>query len=173
MKIKLLISIIVIFSITFMLLTPLASAQKKYTAQVAAAFDNNCDELLIANIQKAKKTILGAIYSLTNKDIVKALINRAENKVDIILKLDKEQAKFPYTITLIKMMEKAGIKIILIKMKKGDHMHHKFAVIDNKVVLTGSFNWTRNAAEDNHENIISIDSADMAVYFTDAWKKIK
>jgi phosphatidylserine/phosphatidylglycerophosphate/cardiolipin synthase-like enzyme len=52
-------------------------------------------------------------------------------------------------------------------------MHHKFAVIDNKVVLTGSFNWTRNAAEDNHENIISIDSADMAVYFTDAWKKIK
>lgn len=33
-------------------------------------------------------------------------------------------------------------------------MHHKFAVFDETIVLSGSYNWTRSAAEDNDENII-------------------
>ena len=34
------------------------------------------------------------------------------------------------------------------------HMHHKFAVFDGKIVVSGSYNWTRSAAEDNEENIV-------------------
>ena len=33
-------------------------------------------------------------------------------------------------------------------------MHHKFALFDDKVLLTGSYNWTRSAAERNYENLI-------------------
>ena len=33
------------------------------------------------------------------------------------------------------------------------HMHHKFCIIDNRIVMTGSFNWTRHAADQNYENI--------------------
>lgn len=39
------------------------------------------------------------------------------------------------------------------------HMHHKFAIVDNQVVLTGSFNWTVQAQRSNRENLhISSDS---------------
>ncbi len=34
------------------------------------------------------------------------------------------------------------------------HMHHKFAVIDQKTFITGSFNWTKSASDYNQENII-------------------
>jgi mitochondrial cardiolipin hydrolase len=34
------------------------------------------------------------------------------------------------------------------------HMHHKFAVIDDKMLLTGSYNWTRQAANSNEENLM-------------------
>jgi mitochondrial cardiolipin hydrolase len=34
------------------------------------------------------------------------------------------------------------------------HMHHKFAVFDGRMVLTGSYNWTRSAARFNHENVV-------------------
>lgn len=34
------------------------------------------------------------------------------------------------------------------------HMHHKFAVADGGLLLTGSYNWTRSASTGNNENII-------------------
>ena len=32
-------------------------------------------------------------------------------------------------------------------------MHHKFAISDNKLLLNGSYNWTRSASTENNENI--------------------
>lgn len=150
-----------------------AQTSKMVKAEVAAAFDNDCDELLISNIEKAQKNIFGAIYTFTNKDIAEALIKKAKKRVKIKLKIDKVQAEFVYTKTLIKMMQDAGIDIELISMKTlGDHMHHKFAVIDEEIVLTGSFNWTRNAATDNNENIVSLNSKEIAKKFLSAWEKV-
>ncbi len=34
------------------------------------------------------------------------------------------------------------------------HMHHKFAIFDQSTLLTGSYNWTRGAADRNLENFI-------------------
>jgi phosphatidylserine/phosphatidylglycerophosphate/cardiolipin synthase-like enzyme len=33
-------------------------------------------------------------------------------------------------------------------------MHHKFAIADQDLLLTGSYNWTRSAATENDENIV-------------------
>ena len=38
-----------------------------------------------------------------------------------------------------------------------NHMHHKFALIDQRVLVNGSFNWTRSATEYNQENILVTD----------------
>ena len=39
--------------------------------------------------------------------------------------------------------------------RDANHMHHKFAVFDRSTLMTGSYNWTRGAAEPNCENIIT------------------
>jgi phosphatidylserine/phosphatidylglycerophosphate/cardiolipin synthase-like enzyme len=44
------------------------------------------------------------------------------------------------------------------RLARGDKLHHKFAVIDNKKVITGSFNWSPSAAHTNDETLLVIHS---------------
>ena len=51
-------------------------------------------------------------------------------------------------------------------LARGDKLHHKFAVIDNKTVITGSFNWSPAAAHTNDETLLVIHSTKLAAHFT-------
>ena len=52
------------------------------------------------------------------------------------------------------------------RLARGDKLHHKFAVIDNKTVITGSFNWSPSAAHTNDETLLVIHSPKLAAHFT-------
>ena len=52
------------------------------------------------------------------------------------------------------------------RLARGDKLHHKFAVIDNKTVITGSFNWSPSAAHTNDETLLVIYSPKLAAHFT-------
>ena len=52
------------------------------------------------------------------------------------------------------------------RLARGDKLHHKFAVIDNKKVITGSFNWSPSAAHTNDETLLVIHSPKLAQHFT-------
>lgn len=39
-------------------------------------------------------------------------------------------------------------------MSTAVHMHHKFAIVDGKKLITGSLNWTVTAVQSNKENIM-------------------
>ena len=52
------------------------------------------------------------------------------------------------------------------RLARGDKLHHKFAVIDNRTVITGSFNWSPSAAHQNDEVLIVIHSPLVAAHFT-------
>ncbi len=40
-----------------------------------------------------------------------------------------------------------------VRGRRGGLMHNKFCVIDNQVVITGSYNWSTNAEFKNDENV--------------------
>ena len=52
------------------------------------------------------------------------------------------------------------------------HMHHKFAVIDNSVVITGSFNWTSQAVGHNQENVLFIENKQLAKLYTEEYNRL-
>ncbi len=47
------------------------------------------------------------------------------------------------------------VKVFAVKARKSKLMHNKFCIIDNKTIITGSYNWSKNA-ESHHENILII-----------------
>ena len=60
------------------------------------------------------------------------------------------------------------------KLRKIDGiMHHKFAVIDHKIVWTGSFNWTVSANKRNKENVIISDNAALIQRYEDEFQRLK
>jgi mitochondrial cardiolipin hydrolase len=57
------------------------------------------------------------------------------------------------------------------------HMHHKFAIFDGRLLLTGSYNWTRGAAAENEENLVVLDDprllAAFSQQFDELWARFK
>jgi phosphatidylserine/phosphatidylglycerophosphate/cardiolipin synthase-like enzyme len=51
-------------------------------------------------------------------------------------------------------------------------MHDKVAVIDGKYVLTGSFNWSAAAQNDNNENLIILKSQSLATAYETEFQRI-
>lgn len=51
-------------------------------------------------------------------------------------------------------------------------MHHKFAVIDKSVVITGSFNWTMQAVKYNQENLLFFENKNIAEKYTKAFEEL-
>ena len=52
------------------------------------------------------------------------------------------------------------------------HMHHKYAVFDGATLVTGSYNWTRSAAEHNRENVVVTDDPRLVASFQEAFARL-
>ena len=83
------------------------------------------------------------------------------------VKYDAKQAKYEGMAKALRELKRAKIRCHAISMQP-DYacMHHKFMVIDQARVLTGSFNFTAAASTVNYENLVQIESAAVAAQFT-------
>ena len=118
-----------------------------------------------------KKTIDICVFTITCNDIANEILtlHRSGKKVRIIT--DTQQTTSQGSD--IQQFRRAGIAV------KEDHtphhMHHKFAIIDNVIVMTGSFNWTRAAVLNNKENVVITDVKPVVqafrMEFSNLWKQ--
>lgn len=118
-------------------------------------------------IDQANETIHVLIYSFTNDDIGEAIVKAHQRGVEIKVVFEKSQvSQYSEYIKL----RTAGI---LVKNDTNSGlMHHKVAIVDGYIVLTGSFNWSASAEERNNENLIVIKSDYLATVFEKEFKNI-
>ncbi|XP_075850111.1 mitochondrial cardiolipin hydrolase isoform X1 [Microcebus murinus] len=60
----------------------------------------------------------------------------------------------------IGLLRKAGIQVR--HDQDLGYMHHKFAIVDKKVLITGSLNWTTQAIQNNRENVLIMEDEECA-----------
>ena len=114
-----------------------------------------CQETVISQIKKAQRTIDIAMYDFTSGAIAQELIKARGRNVLIRIVLDKSQA-IQYS-SKAKYLTKNHFGI---RYHNGHGlMHNKFAIIDGRVLITGSFNWTMMADQRNEENLLVITDA--------------
>lgn len=130
--------------------------------------EDNCQDEIIFYLDEAKASIYIAMYLITSRLLSAAVSEAKKRGVDVKICLDAEQAKEKYSKS--NFLSKKGIPI---KMVEGAGiMHHKFCVIDDEIVITGSYNWTRSANNKNDENLLVIKSKKIADKYKEEFKKL-
>lgn len=109
-------------------------------------------DVIVGFINRCNKTIIAAVYSVTHKSIIDALINAHNRGVKVRLLTDALQAEGQHSGD--EALLAAGVELRV--GKKTGLMHHKFMVGDSTAAATGSFNWTVRADERNAENFVVI-----------------
>ena len=138
--------------------------------------------LLVKQLNKARQRIDMALFVFSAQQLTNVLREQIEQGVEIRLVADPGFASRPFSEVLDLLgvtlpdhtckveannqpLDQALEGIGTPRLARGDKLHHKFAVIDNRKVITGSFNWSPSAAHTNDETLLVIHSPKLAAHF--------
>ena len=134
-------------------LGPICGLAQAGSIRVYFSPNGGCTDAILSQINQAKTEILLQAYSFTSQPIAQALIQAHKRGVKISAVLDKSNRGRKYSAaTFLKNM---GIPVFI----DASHAiaHNKIMIIDNRVVITGSFNFTQAAENKNAENLLILD----------------
>lgn len=114
---------------------------------------------ILEQISKAKEDIKISVAWFNNSIIFDGLLQRLE-QINISLIISNDVNNYQNGLGFQNFIDKGGV-LFLPNDKK--LMHHKFLIIDSKVVMTGSYNFTFGAENSNKENVILIDNNQLVV----------
>ena len=160
-----------------LLLLALAACAGCTTTQLYLSADDDVTAAIIDQIGYAGDSVHLAIYTFTDSDIRDALIDAATVRgVDVMVAADVTQsAEVAQQAEALRLLSEAGVPTRTCRGFNGGIMHHKFAVIDERTVLTGSFNYTLSANNANDENLLVLTSPTLAqdyeTAFQDLWSR--
>jgi len=129
--------------------------------EVYFSLSDNPQKEIIKNINQAEIYINIAMYTFTDQEIALSLTNAQKRGVKVRVYLDRSQIESTYSIS--RLLVQKGIKV---RISTNNYiMHNKFAIIDNRLLLTGSYNWTAAANNKNDENLLVIDDPEIIEIF--------
>lgn len=138
-----------------------------YTGELDENTPHTLDKRLVAKLDSALERVDTALYHLDSTPVTDALIGAYKRGVKVRVFTENKYADEEE----IKRLQKAGISV-----RDDDNndglMHHKFIVIDERYVWTGSYNITYNGAYKNSNNVVWIDSVPLAKNFTQEFRAL-
>jgi cardiolipin hydrolase len=90
------------------------------------------------------------VFTITDNRITRSILRAHHRGVRLRVLTDDDKAHDLGSD--IELLAEQGVEVAIDDSPA--HMHHKFALFDRELLLTGSFNWTRSASAENHENVL-------------------
>jgi phosphatidylserine/phosphatidylglycerophosphate/cardiolipin synthase-like enzyme len=144
------------------------------------AREQTSNGLIATAIAGTKTTVDMALFVYSDPFISSILEERQQNNVQIRALVEPQFAYRDYSSTLDMWglqstqdckigksnVWKQPIKTVGIpNLASGDTLHHKFAILDRNLILTGSHNWTNAANHTNDETIVAIQNEAIAAHY--------
>ena len=111
-----------------------------------------CLDAVVRELQHARREVLVQAYSFTAEPIALALVEAKKRGVEVCILLDRSNEQESYSD--LRILLDHGLAPLI----DAHHpiAHNKVMVIDKRVVITGSFNFTNQAEAENAENLLVI-----------------
>lgn len=118
------------------------------------AYFQNIRVSIINEIEKANISLKVAVYWFTNNELFDLLYQKQMNGVQCELIIHNDYINNRDTGLPFQKFIDAGGKFYF--SDEENPMHNKFCIIDNQVLINGSYNWTYYAESKNRENVLII-----------------
>jgi len=120
-------------------------------------------------LMNATESIYFMAFSFTTDELGQAIRTQADNGLDIAGVMEEQQVKSNIG-TEYDLFKQAGLNVF-VDGNEGQ-MHHKTMIIDEQIVVTGSYNFSRSAETRNDENLIFIYNPQIAEFFMGEFQRV-
>lgn len=127
--------------------------EKKTDIKSSVEF-KDIEQKILDALSEANATIDVSVAWFTNETLMDKLLEMKNKDCKVRVMIDANYTNTKHGVDLSPFEHKA------IKAERNGIMHRKFCVIDNNVLIHGSYNWTTNAETRNDEEI-SVDRNDV------------
>ncbi len=127
-----------------------------------------CRDTIIHQINSAITRLKICVFTISDDAITHAILGAHKKGREIKVITDNDKS-----LDIGSDIERLAKEGIAVKIDNtSNHMHHKFMVVDERKLITGSYNWTQSAARYNHENIILINEAGVVKSFLNEFDQL-
>jgi len=132
--------------------------------------EQSIQEALFKEIDSAQSAIDLAVREITSQNLTQALVRAKGRGVTVRVITDSKQAKMKSSKITFLIQE--GIQLKVLRGKDYGVMNHRFAILDSKKVVTGSFDWSEASEKWNYENIVIISESEVAASYQKEFERL-
>lgn len=144
------------------------SGSREVQARAYFSPGDKCPRAIVDLLNRTASSIDICVFTISDNRLARAIV-KAHCR-GVVVRVITDDLKREDEGSDIERLERAGIDVR--QDSSEDHMHHKFALFDRKTLLTGSYNWTRTAAEHNMENFVVTDHPRLVQAYADEFERL-
>src|SRR5271169_3246455 len=123
-------------------------------------------------MHEASSSIDGALYRFNHPGLAQALEEAVGRGVHVRLLVDGNKYKESRTTQELLTGAHIPFRLAFGRQGRGSKMHHKFVILDQQTVLTGSYNWTLESEDENQENLLILRDAYSVEAYTEEFEAL-
>ncbi len=131
-----------------------------------AHFQDIQNKILLA-LDGARVSIRVVMAWFTNEVLFKKILEKSKQGIDVQIAIYDDGINKKHGVDISQLPHK-----MIKRGTRGGLMHDKFCVIDNQIVITGSYNWTDNAEFRNDENVTVEKDPEQATRFSEEFRRL-
>ena len=152
---------------------PAEPAIREVASRVAFSPGGGGIPLILAELEQATARVDVAMFYFSSDILANALCQLSAERGIAVRVLTGTEMDTAANRPILERLQQHGVAVHIVAPSGSGKLHHKCAVVDGKVVLTGAANWSEAAEQSNHEDVLALYSPALAARYLARFDEIQ